>query len=164
MAFDLFARKLFATFDCVMYAVTQNRPNTEELDKLAREKHHASPYTVRMLDALNAKGSALLTHISILVAVLALIKSSMKSSIEPANLKYECALTIMIVIYLVLSIFCLRVITVVIRPRGMKPFPSKLYLTEESRARQTAYNFASTITVVVTIITIAILIYGTFVS
>jgi len=159
------ADEAFKLFDCIVFGTLLRPPTEDDLDDI---RHAATDsgtdprhqqFIYEMMQALNAKTSALLTHISLIVAALTFLYTS-----RSGGGLFKAMVVLEICAYLLLSIFCLRSIRMTFRMTSR--FADGTTKTEgtpreeELYKRRTVYNFASNTTVFVTLFMILTLVVG----
>ena len=152
------ANEAFSWFDAAVFGRLLPKPTQNDLDAIEKSAQQDSTpertkFIYEMMNALDSKTAALLTHISLIIAALAFYYNG-----RTLNAVMKFVVFVEIVAYLLLTIFCLRAIQMT--SRLSDPIDSELghALSEELVKRRTVYNWASNATVFVTAILILTLI------
>jgi hypothetical protein len=163
----------FSLFDRLVFGTILDSPTGEEIatikliasDQTQNDENKNRQYIYRMLDAIDTKVSGMLTHISLLIAALVFIYSSLID--KGGNVFFKIVIMTEICAYLILTIFCLRAIRMTSKLSNAKSEAAADALAIESDAlalefykRRTAYNWTSNMTVFVTTFTILTLVLG----
>jgi hypothetical protein len=106
-------------------------------------------FIYRMMDALDNKTSALLTHISLIIAALIFIYT-----FDGAGKLLKFVVMSEVCAYLILTIFCIRSIRMTTRLSDGKAATEVNALAIELYKRRALYNFSSNVTIFVTLLTI----------
>ena len=156
----------FALFDRLVFGSVLTPPAQADIDTInlaANDDRDGAqnPYRdfiYRMMSAVDAKVSALLTHISLIIAALVFIYTSKASANGAAFLK--SMIMCEIVAYLVLTVFCLRCIHMTAKLSSGGAATESDALAVELYKRRATYNWTSNVTVFVTVATIMTLVLG----
>ncbi len=156
----------FALFDRLFFGLVLKLPAEADIaainlaahDEQDEEQSRYRDFIYDMMSAVDSKVSALLTHISLIIAALVFIYSSRAAARASVFLKN----TIMceIVAYLLLTVFCLRCIRMTTRLSSGSAAAENNALAIELSKRRATYNWTSHVTVFVTVATIVTLVLG----
>ncbi|WP_374545112.1 hypothetical protein [Rhodoblastus sp.] len=154
----------FALFDRLFFGVVLRLPAPADIESInlaargergdGQSRHRDFIYL--MMSGVDTKVSALLSHISLIIAALVFIYSS-RSAAGSAGLKIMIMLEI--VAYLILTVFCLRCIHMSVSLSSASAAENDALAIELYKRRAT-YNWASNVTVFVTVATIVTLVLG----
>ena len=148
------ALRTFDVFDRIVFNTVLAEPTENELNRIresaldARKEESHRDFIFTLMDALDSKTSALLTHISLIVAALTFIYTAHEHGAVA-----RWFLLLEIIFYLVLTIFCLRAIRMTSGLSSIDKDETQALEVELSR-RRAVYNFAASTTIVVTTVMI----------
>ena len=151
---------VFKFFDILIFGVILKDHTENDLEKIRlsaedvsdKKRHRA--FIFEIMNALDSKTAALLTHISLLVAVLSFYYTFK----NPTGFLKFIILT-EITSYLILTLFCLRSIRMTSGLSDVSKDETKSLQIELYKRRST-YDFAASATIIVTLIMIGTLIIG----
>jgi hypothetical protein len=142
----------YDVFDQIAFSTVLRPHSSDDLEKIRasaddvtdNKKHR--DFIFQIMNALDTKASALLTHISIIIAVLSVIYTNGDKSEAIKSI-----IVIEIIGYLLLTFFCLRAVRMTsgLSNKGASETEA---LQIELYQRRTAYNFASSGTIIITAI------------
>jgi hypothetical protein len=156
----------FALFDRLVFGSVLTTPAQADIDAInlaARgeqndEQGRYRDFIYRMMSTVDAKVSALLTHISLIIAALVFIYTSRAGANGAVLLK--SMIMSEIVAYLLLTVFCLRCIHMTTSLSSSSAATESDALAIELYKRRATYNWTSNVTVFVTVATIITLVLG----
>jgi hypothetical protein len=157
--------RVFDCIDRVLFRTVLRPIDAGEIKDLAESVAHFSEEKDKIgilftfFDAVDTKAAALLTHISLIAAALTFMYGWHISRLLKALISFE------IVIYLFISLLCLRCVRFTTRTRSS---PVNLLnasvadtMEAEFQKRRAIHNFAATVTIYATLLFISILVLGT---
>ncbi|MGO8737467.1 hypothetical protein [Rhodoblastus sp.] len=154
----------FALFDRLVFGSVLPAPGPSDIESINLAAHDARDdeqsryrdFIYLMMGTVDTKVSALLTHISLIIAALVFIYSS-KAGVSGM---FKNMIMVEIVAYLILTVFCLRCIRMTIRLSSGSAASENDALAIELYKRRATYNWTSNVTVAVTVATIFTLVLG----
>ncbi|MEA2858590.1 MAG: hypothetical protein QOC72_629 [Methylobacteriaceae bacterium] len=155
------ANEAFTLFDILVFGKILPNHTEEDLNSIResaladRDDLRHRQFIYEMMNALDAKTSALLTHISLIIAALTFLYTARTSGSW-----FRLVVMFELCCYLLLTIFCLRSIRMTSRLTGGVPSTESRGLEIELWKRRTVYNFASNSTVLVTVFMLITLVFG----
>jgi hypothetical protein len=160
----------FTIFDRLFFGSILQAPSKDDLDTInlaANDQRDGDAncyreYIYRMMDAIDTKVSGTLTHISLIIAALVFIYTGKMG--ESDHIFLIILLMAEILAYLVLTIFCLRCISMTTRLSGGSAATESDALAIEFCKMRVAYNWTSNMTVFVTAATIITLFFSAICS
>lgn len=156
----------FALFDRLFFGHVLKLPDEVDIATINRAAHDEQDqdqgryrdFIYDMMSAVDAKVSALLTHISLIIAALVFIYSSRAAASASVFLKN--LIMCEIVAYLLLTVFCLRCVRMTTKLSSGSAAAENDALAIELYKRRATYNWTSNVTVFVTVATIVTLVLG----
>jgi hypothetical protein len=156
----------FALFDRLFFGLVLKPPAASDIatvnlaahDEQDEEQRRYRDFIYDMMTAIDSKVSALLTHISLIIAALVFLYSSRAAA--SASLVLKTMIMCEIVAYLLLTVFCLRCIRMTTRLSSGSAAAENDALAIELYKRRATFNWTSNVTVFVTVATIVTLVLG----
>jgi hypothetical protein len=154
----------FDLLDKFLIGTLIKRPNRDELAKIgtaseyqdSRKKHR--DFIFQIMNSLDTKSAALLTHLSLIITCLTFMYSS--PNVLVIN-KY--LILIEIILYLSVTILCLRIIKIT-SGQSDKFIDDNMELEFELHFRREIFRLASALTIIVTTILIFSFCFGAIIS
>jgi hypothetical protein len=148
----------YRTLDRFIFGLVLTKPSKDVVEEMIVTAQEKSGYKIyEMIDEatgdLDAKASALLNHISIMIAITTFLFSRMQGI-------FGVLIGIEFIVYLALAILCLRVVryTWTFSNRLTGQETNEMFYTEELYKRGEIYNFTSRATIVATLSMIVIIV------
>ena len=156
----------FALFDRLFFGLVLKPPaeadiaaiNLAARDEQDEEQSRYRDFIYDMMSIVDSKVSALLTHISLIIAALVFLYSSRAAA--SASVLLKTMIMCEIVAYLMLTVFCLRCIRMMAELSSGGAAAQNDALAIELYKRRATYNWTSNVTVFVTVATIVTLVLG----